>query len=328
MSHQNPPNLCPVCKEEAYFKFIQDYKNKWGEWSLYQCSKCEVQFWLPFKNLGRNWYGNESRDGYEIAYLNREIGKPKIFRGYHKQFLKSFPKNVKNTKVLDLGCGTGDFIADLQKRGCEVWGVDFNKNAINYAKECFGLENIFLMPCDEFFQLSNLPKFDIITCFEIIEHLDNPLEFIREAGRLLKPEGIIVLSTPSRERLLVNLPKWDFPPNHLTRWNKKAISNLFKKINFKIANFQYVEEFEVLYGLMVEKIRFGLVAKVKKALKNKETAVKKGTTIEKYNLFIKIIRLGAHIKDYLMGGPPAIILFLVSKIMGHRDGIILVSAKK
>ena len=44
MSYQNPPKICPVCKKKANFKFIQDYKNERGSWSLYECSK----FWLDY----------------------------------------------------------------------------------------------------------------------------------------------------------------------------------------------------------------------------------------------------------------------------------------
>jgi SAM-dependent methyltransferase len=316
MSYHNPPEICPVCKEKADFKFIQDYESKEGKWSLYECSKCTVQFWMPFKNPGKEWY--ESCAGYVV----QNIEKPKLRRGYHKQFLKIYKNFSKGTKVLDLGCGRGEFLAELQKRGYEVWGVDFDRNAIEVAKNHFGLKNVFALSFDEFFQLPNLPKFDIITFFEVIEHLDNPLEFIQSVNKLIKEDGLIVLSTPSRERMLVNAIKADFPYHHLSRWNESAISNLFKKINFKIIRVDYVEQFQFLLDALSEKFRFGLVMKTVKFSKDKNDIVPKATFLT------KIVHLGAYLKDYILFGIPAFVLFLIGKLTRRKNGDMLIWLKR
>jgi len=315
MSYQNPPNLCPVCQEKAEFKFVQDYKNEEGEWSLYEYSECQVQFWMPFKNPGGDWYENEY-DGY----LTRDIGKPRVPREL-KPFLTNFKNCSKDIRVLDLGCGTGDVIAELQKKGCEVWGVDFNKNAIKFIEKCFKLKNVYAMSFDEFFKLPNLPKFDVVTFFGVIEHLNNPLEFIQNVSRILKKNGTVVLHTPSRERMWDNsatLPTKDFPPQHLTRWNEKAISNLFKKINFEIINIYYIGQFKGIFDSLAGKFSFGLVAKSMKISKNKENNNKENADI-RIGPLTKIVHLGAHFKDYLLFGIPALILFLISKVTRYKN---------
>jgi len=316
MPNQNPPYLCPICKENADFKFIQDYKNEGREWSLYECPECQVQFWMPFRNPGEEWY--KSLAGYVV----RDIARPKIVRGYHKQFLKKYKNFSKGKRILDLGCGAGELLVALQKRGCEVWGVDFDKNAIETAEKYFNLKNVYAMSFDDFFKLPNLPKFDVVTFFEVIEHIDNPLEFIQNVKNLLKEDSTIILSTPSRERILVNSIKADFPYHHLTRWNEKAISNLFKKINFKIVRVDYVEQFQFILDALSERFRFGLVKKTIKVSQGQEDIVPKAT------VFTRIVHLGSHLKDYLLCGIPATILFLIGKLKGQKNGDMLIWLKK
>jgi len=319
MPNQQPPEFCPVCKEKANFKFFQDRKSEKGEWSLFKCSECQVQFWIPFKNPGI--------EHYERDYIVRDTMEPKLLYGYHKHFLKIHKDFLQGFKILDLGCGTGDLIAELQKRGCEVWGVDIDKNAVNFAKKYFNLENIYAMSCDEFFKLPNLPKFDLIMFFELIEHLDNPLEFIQNVKKLLKEDGTIVLSTPSRERILVNLWDADFPPHHLTRWNEKAISNLFKKINFRIVQISYVDKMKFLFESLNDKLRLGLVLKTAKISKSKEIDDKEKGVVGG-TILTRIVHFGAYIKDYLLTGIPAIFLLLFGKLTDRKNGDMLIWLKR
>ena len=174
------------------------------------------------KNPGSQWY--EGTSDYGI----KDIVVPKIQRGFHKKFLQRHRQFPSGTTVLDLGCGSGELMAELEKRGCSVFGVDFDKKAIEIANKHFHFKNIFAQSFEDFFQRNDLPLFNYIVSFEVIEHVQDPLEFVKNAKKLLKPEGEIVISTPSRERVLSNWNTWDFPPHHLTRWNKEAIDNIFK----------------------------------------------------------------------------------------------------
>ncbi len=319
MFYRKPPQLCPVCKEKADFKFIQNYKNREGKWSLFECSKCNVQFWMPFKNPGIVHY--------ERNYIVRDTLKPKILYGYHKKFLKTYEKFSVCGKVLDLGCGTGDLIAILKQKGCKVWGVDLDKNAINFAKKYFKLENVYPISCEEFFTLENIPRFDLITAFELLEHLDNPLNFLQNIKNLLKKEGIAVISTPSRERILPNLWPADFPPHHLTRWNEKAIFNLFEKVGFEIIRIDYTDQLKFLMESLNSKLRLGLVLKTARISKhkkiNKEEKVIVGGTF-----LTELVHFGAYLKDYFLTGLLAILILAISKILGYKNGDMVIWCKK
>ncbi len=173
MPNIKSPKVCPVCSAGRSFTFIKDYNFKESNYSLYQCQNCQAQFYAPFKSIGDK--GHEQRNIYKL----NEIVKPKIFRSYHKRFLKGNKNFSHKLKILDLGCGTGEFLNELEKRGCEVWGVDFDRNAISTAKKYFDLKNIYAASFKDFFNNNNLPQFDIVTIFEVIQYLESPLELVK-----------------------------------------------------------------------------------------------------------------------------------------------------
>jgi SAM-dependent methyltransferase len=207
--------------------------NKDEDFSLYECAACAVQFWTPFRNPGPEWYARQEQ--YRIE-------NPRLYRGYHKLFLaRHLPASP--ARLLDLGCGDGALVARLATLKHEAWGVDANPANIETARRFSGLPHFHAMPLDAFLARPDLPRFDVITFFEVIEHLDAPLAFARQVRRLLAPGGRAVLSTPSRERFRPDLYAWDDPPNHLSRWNEEAIRRLFGRVGLEIVSVAYVDQY-------------------------------------------------------------------------------------
>jgi len=252
---------CPICQRHGHFKFIQDARNQNGQFSLYECSLCGVQFWTPFRSPGADWY--EQGDCYNI----KDSSKPRILHSYHKIFLNSHKNLGNSTKVLDLGCGTGEFLAALQKNKIEVWGTDIDKEAINIARESFDLKNVYPLPVEEFIKTIPLPLFDFITMFEVLEHIDSPWFILTEAKKLLKPDGRLIISMPSKERIFVNLSSWDFPFHHLSRWSEKSMKNILDLAGYKNVRIIYFNQIHFLYDLFLEiiskKLKFKKSANLK-----------------------------------------------------------------
>ena len=305
---QKAPEACPICRQGKRFKFIKDFSKEQTRYSLYQCLECQVQFWLPLESIIKEW--QEDVDQNKVRrLLNSEMN-----REYHQLFLKRNKSFLKYTKVLDLGCGAGEFILKLEKIGCEAFGIDFDEGAIKIAKNNFGLKNVFSMSFDDFFNRTDVGKFDIITFFEVLEHLEAPADFMNKIKKFLKPGGKIVFSTPSRERFFVNANKWDFPPHHLTRWDKESIENIFSKYGFKVDFVDYVEVFKIIMGAVDGKLRSGLVQKTLNA----------GNLGKKRIFFSKILYLSAKAKQWILAGIPAVILWFFGKIIKRNNGIIYV----
>jgi len=262
MPYQNPPKICPVCEKEAEFKFIQDFKRLDSGFSLYECSKCQVQFWLPLKNPGEILYETQPR----IVILDKIKGGRRL-SWWHKEFIKFF-KNQNNLgkKLLDIGCGPGEFLNAASKLGFEVWGVDFDRNAIKLAKKFYNLKNLYAESWEDFSKRKNLPKFDVITFFEVIEHLDNVPEFLRFVVKITPPGAYIALSTPNRQRKSLSADSSDdFPPCHLTRWDYNSLSKIFSLYGIKLENKIYGGEIDHFIGTW---FRFNFGGKITKFSQN------------------------------------------------------------
>jgi len=317
MAFQQSPQICPVCNEGNNFKFIQDHQNKDGKFSLYECNFCHVQFWQPFKSANSQWY--DRRLHSQHFYLSEDTKEGKSVKPWHKEFFKWYKNFPNNIRILDLGCGGGEFLNEFSKRGYKIQGrgVDYSHEE---NKRAFKNILINVSSFDEFFKenKNNVFPFDFIVFFEVLEHLDNPLKFIKNVKEMLKPEGKIVLSVPSRERMFANMNNWDFPPNHLTRWNKESISNLFKKINFKISKVKYVGSFTFFLQLINAKSSLNLIRKTK-------NSILKGKPNSLILYFIyKTIRYLAIFKSIFFSSFFAGLLWIIGKITRQRNGSILV----
>ena len=113
------------------------------------------------------------------------------------QALAALPSGAR---VLDLGCGNGSFLSLFLDRGWLLSGTDFSTAGVAIAQHHFpglhfALADASTFPLPEFLS-SQLGTFDALISTEVIEHLYDPATFLRNASSLLKPGGILVLSTP------------------------------------------------------------------------------------------------------------------------------------
>jgi SAM-dependent methyltransferase len=103
-------------------------------------------------------------------------------------------------RVLDAGCGVGYGSAFLGETARSVLGVDVSGEAIDYARTRYGGGRVEFA-VDDLQELGRADgEFDVVVAFEVIEHLPHPERFVSEARRVLKPDGVLVVSTPRVEQ--------------------------------------------------------------------------------------------------------------------------------
>jgi len=115
----------------------------------------------------------------------------------HLTRYKSAQALVKDKTVLDIACGSGYGSHLLSKVAKKVYGVDIDEDTVRYAKEHYGAKNIDYKTGDGI----NIPieknSVDVVVTFETIEHIPDYKKFIAEVKRVLKPDGLAIVSTPN-----------------------------------------------------------------------------------------------------------------------------------
>jgi 2-polyprenyl-3-methyl-5-hydroxy-6-metoxy-1,4-benzoquinol methylase len=158
---------------------------------------------------------------YEQIYGGRDEELLPLEPG-HKYFFADAAA-PRGGELLDVGCGTGNFLAAARNAGYRVTGIELDRNAARFAKEQLGLQKVLPLTISEFAAQNRGEKFDLVTFFEVLEHQAAPAEFLRSVKSCLKPRGSIALSVPNRERWLTGPDVLDYPPNHFLRWNADAL---------------------------------------------------------------------------------------------------------
>lgn len=138
-------------------------------------------------------------------------------------------------RLLDVGCGGGRFLRRMQKRGWQVAGTDFDEQAAARVSRRYGIET----------HVGDLPhcglpagSFDAITLSQVIEHLYAPLATLRECLRLLRPGGLLVMTTPNAASLGAaefgaSWRGWE-APRHLHLFTVDSLSALARQAGFEI----------------------------------------------------------------------------------------------
>jgi len=143
-------------------------------------------------------------------------------------------------KLADLGCGQGQLLEllnqEFAKNKKNLYGFDISSSFINKSKKSFN--NVFCLDLNE----NKLPfqDFDIIFALDIIEHLEFPLGFLKNTALVIKPNGLIIISTPNTGSLSYFLQGKNWyafkDETHLHFYNRQQLAKLLSQTGFKIIN--------------------------------------------------------------------------------------------
>lgn len=227
--------LCPLCGKRLDTMYrVKAYIGNF-QLSIGECSACQLAIQAPMPSVqGQRDYINwrfSSTDPLD-SYITDFVGKKIICRNRLK-WLNNF--NKPNNRLLDIGAGNGTFCSSAIDFGYDVCGTELSAKAISQAKRFYGL-NLFF---GDIHQLPYYPSYGLVTLWDVIEHLPDPLGMLQEAFARITPNGLIVINTGnynsiSRLERKSSWPQYLF--DHLFYFSPKSIEILVRRAGF--SNFQ------------------------------------------------------------------------------------------
>jgi SAM-dependent methyltransferase len=225
------PRGCKVCDGHR----IRLYCRK-ASAAYYACDDCLsiFQSCSPRKESMVSYTEAEYEIGVYRDYVKARAMKLDHFRRRMRRINSTLSGN--SGRLLDIGCACGYFLEVAAECGYDVQGVEFSTQAIKSVRE--ELRPKILHVDVETLSHANAEAYDLVTGFDLIEHLNNPLKFLEQVRGLLKPGGSIAISIPDTSHFL----RWWMrsfwphlaPMQHLCLFSAKSLRIALERTGFEV----------------------------------------------------------------------------------------------
>jgi len=252
---------CPLCGSARIQKQIevQDFSISEELFKIYSCKECEFYFTQnhPDEADIAPYYQSEDY----ISHSDTSEGLINtIYHWVRNIMLRRKYRLIKrenpNKKLLDIGCGTGYFLNHMQNKNYQIFGVEKEKNAREFAINNF---NIPVASPDDFLSQKHSQQYDIITLWHVLEHIQNFSEYLKSIHNKLNQNGILIIALPNHKSYDAEYYKQHWAgydvPRHLWHFNPNTLEKLVKSHGFRIRKLKKLPFDSFYNALLSEKYR-------------------------------------------------------------------------
>ena len=248
---------CPVCSLSV--KQLLTKKLRRGIGKVYYCSLCDHGF--LFENLLKDnkiYYNKKYRQEYSHNAEKKNTNPHELFTIY-SQFQRDrleviLPKLNFQTNLLEVGASAGQFLTHIKNKVAKIHAIELDNSCCQYLKEVIGIE------CDsEYLEDSKFAEeqYDIICAFQVMEHVTNPVEFIRTLKKVAKPNASIFIEVPNIYDPLLsvwNILKYReffYHEAHIHYFSENSIRKVAEAAGFKQQNIEvlFTQDYNLLNHL-------------------------------------------------------------------------------
>jgi 2-polyprenyl-3-methyl-5-hydroxy-6-metoxy-1,4-benzoquinol methylase len=230
-----PNHTCPACasnRREVRF-------NRFGR-SVMQCLDCGIGYTDAFPADTTDVYSHEEYIGtQQTSYLENVDYRKKRFAIERLEMIRRHLKHLPTgARLLDVGCGTGWFLEAARDQGFLVSGLEIGRQLAQFTSERLGVA-VHTVPLTE---LSPGEKFDVITLFDVLEHVSAPRAMLQSIRHHLNPGGIALLFTPNLDSVGITFLREKssliMPAEHLFYFTPASLRRLIEETPLEILEFQ------------------------------------------------------------------------------------------
>ncbi len=232
---------CPICLESNFYR-LHDFADEFSTYSVNTCKTCNLTLTSPRPDLATIgvYY-----DAQNYTPFLSTTGRTSLFGRIYtwvRYFSLEWKKNRINRlvpvgRLLDLGCGTGEFLSTMKMAGWQVAGVEPSEDASEYARRNLGLD-VETNLINKNSLATQVAPFDVITMWHVLEHLHDPVSALKAIKDILTEKGYLILGLPNRENwdaLLYgeNWVAYDVP-RHLFHFTPESLSRIMDICGMRI----------------------------------------------------------------------------------------------
>lgn len=255
-------NRCLVCESDdtAFILRCKDHLTGGGNFDIYSCKNCGFTFTAdpPGEAYVEQYYDTGdyiSHSDTKKGFTNRLFHFTRNLMLYRKGNIIRRATGLNTGTLLDIGCGTGYFAAFMKKGEWRVTGVEKDEGARNFAIEKFGLN------VKSESEIGGFQKemFDCITLWHVLEHFHDPVKYLQDIHRILKPGGVCVIAMPNCSSFDAKYYRqlwaaWDVP-RHLWHFAPDSFRIFTKNNGFKVKGIKRLPADVFYISILSEKYR-------------------------------------------------------------------------
>lgn len=227
---------CPLCRGHKVVEFRRE-----GALAIVRCDACGLMFTEPQPTQ------EELEVLYGKSYFHSDDARPMAYDDYladGDNIVRSSRSRIdrierilgrRGNQLLDVGCAMGFFLKAAVERGYDAHGVEISRYCVDHLVEpkakvvCGTLEAARYADA----------KFDLITMWDVIEHLKNPHAILTECARIARPSAGLVLMTPNIEGLMARVMRkqwvcWEDPHIHLFYYGPAQITRELERTGWRV----------------------------------------------------------------------------------------------
>ncbi|HLC92865.1 MAG TPA: class I SAM-dependent methyltransferase [archaeon] len=236
---------CHICSahDAGFFMKVRDFEFRDREVQLHKCAQCGIIFISPIP----------SAKMMEKYYSGQYYQKPSMIFSMISDLRKNLFSRERPGRVLDVGCGAGTFLEGMKSLGWNCHGTEVSESSKEFTRR-LASKGIEIKYCDLKKAGFKASSFDLITFWQVLEHVQDPTDIIRYSARLLKKDGVLFISVPNIESagFAVFSGNWFHldVPRHIYHFSPASLSLLLGKNGFKVKEISQFSFEYAPFGLM------------------------------------------------------------------------------